>query len=258
MARSTTRQALLEQGALLFARHGVAGVTPKQLHQAVGARNESAVHYHFGGVQGLLAEIVRLHLDAVEQRRARLVEQMEAEGTTGDLRAVLHALAAPMAEDLATPVGRAHLRIVAELSHPALAYVPAFSVRSPGASPSGARVVRWLADALDEACPRLPRRVRAERLAALRGQLLALFGLRARLLDDDPSHCTEARTRLFVENLLDMLVAGLTAPLSPATERAARARPRREPAGSGGRRRQADAAGATGAYSSSARRASAP
>jgi AcrR family transcriptional regulator len=40
MARSTTRDALLEHGALLFARHGVAGVTARQLHEAIGARNE--------------------------------------------------------------------------------------------------------------------------------------------------------------------------------------------------------------------------
>jgi AcrR family transcriptional regulator len=226
MAASTTREALLEQGALLFARHGVAGVTAKQLHDAIGARNESAVHYHFGGCEGLVAEIVRLHLDAVEERRAKLVEAMVADGTTGDLRAIVHALAAPMADDLATPVGRAHLRIVAELSHPALAYTPAFAVRPAEASPSGARVVHWLADALDEACPRLPRRIRAERLAALRGQLIALFGLRAQLLDDDPSQCTPARTTLFVENLLDMLVAGLTVPPSPAAAKAARARRR--------------------------------
>jgi hypothetical protein len=40
MARSTTCDALLEHGALLFARHGVAGVTARQLHEAIGARNE--------------------------------------------------------------------------------------------------------------------------------------------------------------------------------------------------------------------------
>ena len=63
-----TREALLEQGALLFARRGVGGVTARELHDAVGARNESALHYHFGGKDGLVLAILRVHLDAVEAR----------------------------------------------------------------------------------------------------------------------------------------------------------------------------------------------
>lgn len=224
MPKPTTREALLTQGALLFARHGVAGVTPKQLHDAVGARNESAVHYHFGGVAGLVSAIVRLHLEAVEERRARIVEQMVEEGTTGDLRAILNALAAPMADDLATPVGRAHLRMVAELSHPAFAYRPAFAIREAEESRAGTTVVRWL----EKALPELPPRIRTERLAALRGQLISSFGLRARLLDDDIDYCNDARTHLYVENLIDMMLAGVTTPPSAqALDALAKVRPRR-------------------------------
>jgi AcrR family transcriptional regulator len=224
MSAPTTRDALLTHGALLFARHGVEGVTPKQLHDAIGARNESAVHYHFGGRAGLVSAIVQGHLDAVEQRRARLIEQMAEAGTTEDLRSVLHALAAPMADDLATPVGRAHLRMVAELSHPAFAYRPAFAIREAADSRAGTTVVRWL----ERALPDLPPRIRTERLAALRGQLISSFGLRAQLLDDDPDLCDDARTQLFVENLLDMLLAGLTAPPSrEALDALAAVRPRR-------------------------------
>ena len=39
MAASSTREALLRQGAVLFARRGVTGVTARQLHEAVGARS---------------------------------------------------------------------------------------------------------------------------------------------------------------------------------------------------------------------------
>ena len=138
-ATRSTRDALLEQGALLFARHGVTGVPVKALHEAVGARNESALHYHFGSRRGLLAEILRVHLTAVERRRAVLAEEIEATGRTGDLRALVHALAAPMADDLHDPVGRAHLRLVAQLSHPSLAYDEAFrSARGGGRRRVGA------------------------------------------------------------------------------------------------------------------------
>lgn len=212
MAGTTTRSGLLEQGALLFARHGVHGVSTRQLHEAIGARNESALHYHFGDRDGLVAEILRQHLSAVEDRRAPLVAAIASSHREGDLRALVHALAAPMAADLATPVGRAHLRLVAQLSHPALAYGKQFNVRD---APAGKTVVRWLVDALEP----LPAPIRTERLAALRSQLISMFGLRAQLLDEPgPGPGSKVSpTELFVDNLLDQLVAGLVAAPSEAT-----------------------------------------
>lgn len=211
MAASSTREALLRHGAVLFARRGVTGVTARQLHEAVGARNESALHYHFGGRDGLVAEILRLHVEAVEARRAPLVAAVEADGAKADLRVLVHALAAPMAEDLSSELGRAHLRLVAQLSHPSLAYERPFRVAD---APSGRTVVRWLTEALDG----LPAAVRRERLAALRAQLISLFGLRAQLLDEQPDDPgTPAAGDLFLENLIDILVAGLAAEPSAET-----------------------------------------
>lgn len=224
MAASRTRDALLEQGALLFARHGVARVTARQLHEAVGARNESALHYHFGGIDGLVASIVRHHVEEIEARRAPLVAAVEASGATGDVRALVHALAVPMSHDLATPVGRAHLRLVSQLSHPALAYEPPFRVSE---TPAGRSVARWLWHALAT----LPAAIRTERLALLRAHLISGFAHRAQLLDDaeatvssgDPS----ASDELFVANLIDVIVAGLQAEPSPATLAATAATPSR-------------------------------
>ena len=210
MARPSTREALLDHGAVLFARHGVAGVTARQLHEAVGARNESALHYHFGGRDGLVGEILRLHVEAIEARRAPLVVAIAAEGRSGDLRALVHALAAPMACDLATERGRADLRLVAQLSHPSLAYERPFQVAD---APSGVALVRWLAEALDI----LPGPVRGARLAALRAQLVSLFGLRAQLLDEQPDGGDWESDDLFVNDLIDILVAGLAAEPSPET-----------------------------------------
>jgi AcrR family transcriptional regulator len=206
---SDTRSALLEKGALLFAHRGIGNVTGRQLHEAVGARNESALHYHFGGKEALVSEILTRHLSAIETRRAALVALIAAHGREGDVRALVHALAAPMAEDLAGPLGRAHLRLVAQLSHPALAYERPFRVVD---APAGLAVARWLGLALGG----LPEPIRRERLALLRGQLISLFALRAQLIDDQPDHGIPT-TALFVENLLDLLVAGLNVDPSSAT-----------------------------------------
>lgn len=214
MAGTKTKEALLEQGAMLFARHGVAGVTARQLHEAIGARNESALHYHFGDREKLAMEILRRHLAAIEERRAPLVAAIEADGRTGDVRSLVRALAAPMAADLDDPLGRAHLRLVAQVSHPSLAYGPTFTIVD---APSGKAVVRWLWQALDD----LPLAIAGERLAALRSELISLFGLRAQLLDDPRDDLPISSPELFFENLLDLLVAGLVATPSPETLAAA-------------------------------------
>jgi AcrR family transcriptional regulator len=214
VAGSSTRDALLEHGALLFARHGVDGVTARQLHEAIGARNESALHYHFGDRAGLALEIVRLHLAAVEARRAPLVAAIVADDRGRDLPALLHALAAPMAEDLGSPLGRARLRLVSRLSHPSLAYGPPFRLVD---APSGSAVVGWLWEALDS----LPPPIRRERLVALRWQLISLFGLRAQLADEAQDQAAVSGPDLFLGNLVDLLVAGLSAEPSAATLAAA-------------------------------------
>jgi AcrR family transcriptional regulator len=220
VAARSTRDALLEEGALLFAERGISGVTAKELHAAAGARNASALHYHFGDRDGLLAAIVTAHVEAVEQRRARLVAAIEAAGDEHDLRAVVRAFAAPMAEDLGTRLGRAHLRLVAQASHPSLAYHRAFQVAE---APAGTQVTRWLAAAL----PNLPEPIRRERLVALRAQLIGLFAFRATLLDGGPRAEVVGTDDVFLENLVDLLVAGLRASPSEEAVAAAAAEKRR-------------------------------
>ncbi len=167
-----------------------------------------------------MAAIITLHVDAVEERRARLAAEIEAAGAEDDVRALVRALAAPMADDLTTPLGRAHLRLVAQVSHPRLAYGRPFPVAD---APSGSRVVRWLAAAL----PELPEPIRRERMVALRAQLIGLFAFRATLLDSGPEPDTVGTDALFVETLVDLLVAGLQAPPSDEAVEAAGAEQRR-------------------------------
>ncbi len=216
-----TRQALLEQGALLFARHGVDGVTTRQLHDAIGSRNESALHYHFGGRDGLVEAILRTHLETIEARRAHLVAVIAAEDREGDVRALVHALAAPMADSLTDPLGRAHLRLVAQMDRPALAYERPFRLVE---APAGTAVVRWLREVLAG----LPEPIVLERLAALRTQLVGLFAARAQLLDERGRPAGAAQG-FFLANLLDSLVAGLTVDPSGETLAAAAERAGRRP-----------------------------
>ena len=59
-AKSTahaTREKLLDVAEELFARHGLDAVSVRAILRAAGLRNQSALQYHFGGRENLIAAI---------------------------------------------------------------------------------------------------------------------------------------------------------------------------------------------------------
>jgi len=55
--KQNTKTALLRAAERLFAEKGLGGVTSKDILRAAGARNETAIQYHFGDVQTLIKEV---------------------------------------------------------------------------------------------------------------------------------------------------------------------------------------------------------
>src|SRR5690606_10805929 len=90
----------------------------------------------------------------------------------------------------------------------ALAYEQPFRDRS---TPSGTSVARWLG----EATAHLPGPIRRERLAALREQLIGLFGARATLRDERGQPPDGVDDDLFLATLVDLLAGGLAYQLPP-------------------------------------------
>ncbi len=111
MARDATltRARLLRAGEQRFARDGVAGARISDIVRDAGQRNDSAVGYHFGSRQGLLAAIVDKHMALMELNR-------ELPPEDADLRGVVEAIVAPTAALLATEDGRDFLRITEQLA----------------------------------------------------------------------------------------------------------------------------------------------
>jgi AcrR family transcriptional regulator len=68
-----TREVILATAERLFAEQGVAAVSSRQVSEAAGQGNNSAVAYHFGSKADLVRAIVRRHEADVELRRARMV-----------------------------------------------------------------------------------------------------------------------------------------------------------------------------------------
>jgi len=70
---AATREAILTAAERLFAEHGVAAVSNRQISEAAGQGNNTAVGYHFGAKVDLVRAIVHKHMEAMEHlRRARL------------------------------------------------------------------------------------------------------------------------------------------------------------------------------------------
>ena len=55
--RQSTKTALIRSAERLFAEKGLGTVSVKEITRAAGARNPSAVHYHFGNVETLINQI---------------------------------------------------------------------------------------------------------------------------------------------------------------------------------------------------------
>src|SRR3954464_7133754 len=111
VAGRDTRERLIATAERLFAAEGVNGVSLREIVRASGARNVTALQYHFGDRKGLLRAVLDRHYRDVEAARHAMLDAYEAEKTPG-VRALAAILVHPLADKLAQPGGRAYLRIL--------------------------------------------------------------------------------------------------------------------------------------------------
>lgn len=76
---AATRAALIESAETLFARHGVDGISLRQIATASGSANTNVVAYHFGSKQALVEAVIHHRLPAIEARRAELLAALPQE-----------------------------------------------------------------------------------------------------------------------------------------------------------------------------------
>jgi AcrR family transcriptional regulator len=90
---SSTRDCLILAAERLFGRHGVEGVSLRQIAAEAGAANNSAVHYHFGSKESLVQAIFEYRLPQLMQRRRLL-----AAGREPGLRGCMEQYLLPLVE----------------------------------------------------------------------------------------------------------------------------------------------------------------
>jgi len=196
-----TRDRLLAAAEQLFAGRGVHQATTREITEAAGQRNASALTYHFGSRGGVLREILLRHGGPLDEERARLaVEPLDAQPT----RTLVEALLLPYACCLATASGRNYLRIVAQLSD----QFAVWRVEDDLTPPHLRRILAVL-----EARAGGDSLTGRERVVAMIMLLTASLAERARLIEvGTPIELDERR---YVVNLADMIVAGIEAPTGP-------------------------------------------
>ncbi|GAB3033397.1 MULTISPECIES: TetR/AcrR family transcriptional regulator [Oleiagrimonas] len=79
----STKQRILEAAETLFARHGFAGASLRQVTSAANV-NLAAVNYHFGSKDKLIEEVFRRRLDELNKRRLLALDQLGEAPTLED------------------------------------------------------------------------------------------------------------------------------------------------------------------------------
>ena len=210
MSEPETRRKLVEAAERLFAERGIDNVSLREINRAAGQRNVAALHYHFGNREGLLEAIFEHRMSEIDRRRLEMLEDIEGNGNTASIRAVVEAMVLPLAEKLNSGTGDAHyIRFLAS------------AIGDPGVD-----VGELVRDKFDHGMVqtrRLARRLLTEippEIVDLRITLAANFMVHA-LSDMARQIAADARRAqglpFFIANLTDSIVGAVSAPASETT-----------------------------------------
>jgi TetR/AcrR family transcriptional regulator, regulator of cefoperazone and chloramphenicol sensitivity len=198
-----TRERLLREARRLFATRGVFLTTSREIVEAAGQRNVSALTYHFGSREGVLRAILIRFDEVLDAERGQLLARIGPDAPTRDLVATL---LIPYARPLATPEGREYLQIVAQLGERFPQWRDDTQLTGP--------YLRRILGVLERRPAQLRPAVRRERVVAAITLMTAAMAERARFV------AARRRRRLddaeFLANLADMIVGVLEAPPGPA------------------------------------------
>jgi AcrR family transcriptional regulator len=192
---------LIEAAEALYGRHGLEGVSLRQISIAAGTGNNYAVQYHFGDIAGLIRAILTKRIPEIELKMARILATTKAQGRLAETRALVEVLFRPLFEHVNSRGDRAHARFVLALL----------------SSPEGAQhfiglldqmpIADHVFDLLNAANPDIPPRFLRERQRLMTIMVLtSVFNRHAPYNEDEFDAA-------LIDNALDMANAALTAPI---------------------------------------------
>lgn len=149
MTIDDTRVRLLEAAERLFAKGGEEATSLRAVTREAHA-NVAAVHYHFGGRDGLLREVLDRHVGPINDRRHELLDAAVRTAAQPPLPALVEAFVRPDLESLARLreeepqlarfIGRAYSQpspavagaVIEQFTATARRFVPLLAARLPG------------------------------------------------------------------------------------------------------------------------------
>ena len=201
-----TRGRILVAAERLFAEHGVISVSNRQISEAAGQGNNTAVGYHFGAKPDLVRAIIRRHSTSMELRREQLLQAYA--GSTA-LRDWVTCVVQPFTEHLASlgpPTWYA--RFAAQLlTEPRLRELAIAEMQE-------APMLRAVVAGLNDCLPALSPEVRADRGEMAHTLLVHLCAQRERGLPADAGKAAEVWSAT-AAGLIDAIEGLFRAPVTP-------------------------------------------
>jgi len=211
-----TRDRLLLTAERLIAEEGVGRVSMRQINAEAGARNLSAVHYHFGSLDGVIAAIFDYRMGPVlRRRRAMLQELLANPKRPAGVPEVLHTVVWPLAETMLSAAGATYyVRFLSAINR---------TSRFDSWNVVGRRNVRGLVRCyvlLRRLLAHVPAEVLHTRiLMELRAMIYALADVDLMIRDRHPDQ-RDALVQFHASDIVTRSAAALSAPPSDATQMA--------------------------------------
>ncbi|MFG1814840.1 TetR/AcrR family transcriptional regulator [Kribbella sp. NPDC049174] len=202
---TATRELILATAERMFAERGVHEVSNRQISEAAGQGNNTAVGYHFGTKTDLVRAIVRKHSEPIEARRRELLAEIGSSADVRDWVTCLVRSATDHMGSLGTPSWLA--RFSAQLMNdPSLREIQIEeSLNSP--------TLRQILDGLNQCLVDLPLPVRLERGDMARHLIIQMTAEFERALAEG-TPTTRATWREMADGLIDGIVGLWTAPVT--------------------------------------------
>lgn len=110
-----TRTQLIVTAERLFGRHGLDGISLRQIGVEAGQKNKGAVHYHFGTRDDLIAAVFELRVPAIDAVRQEMLGRIDVTDPALPMRTLVECLAWPLAMTIVDGRGESHyLRFLSE------------------------------------------------------------------------------------------------------------------------------------------------
>ena len=203
------RTAIIEAAEALFAEYGLHGASFRQISQAAKQKNASVIQYHFGSRDQLVEAVFENRMRVINPRRLARLDELEQAGRLGEARALISVWTWPLAEELRPrPDGNHYVQFLARTTREKQLAIQLAPIDL---------MTGWFraTDLLKALISDLPESVVRMRLLAAGDQCVnGLATLEAEYAGASPDF------ELQVETLIDMITAGLMAPMSEESRQA--------------------------------------